>query len=337
MLMSDVQPRHSTKATLICLFAAIIVVVLPESMTTPVRDIVRRSFVPALQFVGDVQAELDARLDRFSSREVLRLREQNRRLADRLSASELIQRRTELGIFAAQEQIDQFQQAGSSPFPNLQRSPLVIEQAVEARIIGDEIVSLWKSYRLLDQGAGSGLFEDQWVLDEKSLRIDHGQDSDVVDGLAVFAGRCIVGRVARAGRWTSSLQLISDPQFRAKAVVLRRNSGVFSREVLIEGVGDGTCRLVSVPSTEVIEVDSLVYSVSGDRGVETPMLFGRVASASLLPGSLHWQITVTPEVDMAALRHVQVVTTKLNPDRMTGQQNRDVSRMAESARETQPR
>ncbi|MFP6764342.1 MAG: rod shape-determining protein MreC, partial [Planctomycetaceae bacterium] len=281
--------------------------------------------------------ELDARLDSLSSREVKELRKENQQLADRLSTVELIQRRTELSVFAAQEQIDQYRQAGVSPFPQPQRRPLVIEQAVEARIIGDEIVSLWKSYRLLDRGSGSGLFEDQLVLDEKSPRIDHGQKSDVVDGLAVFAGRCIVGRVARAGRWTSSLQLISDPQFRAKAIVLRQNSGAFSREVLIEGVGNGNCRLVSVPSTELIEVDSLVYAVPGDRGIEVPMLFGRVTSANLAPGSLHWQITVTPEIDVAALRHVEIVTTTLNPDRMSGDQGRNVSQAVEQTGETQSR
>jgi len=335
--MSDVQPRHSTKATLICLFAVVIVIILPESITTPFRDAVRRCFVPVLHLVGDLQTELDVQFENFSSREVLRLREENTKLAERLNTSELLQRRTQLGISAVQEQIDRIQRSGTSPFSNPQRSPLVIEQSVEARILGDEIVSLWKSYRLLDRGSGAGLFEDQWVLDEKSLRIDHGQESSVVDGLAVFAGRCIVGRIAKAGRWTSSLQVITDPQFRARAVVLQQNSGAFSREVLIEGAGDGTCRLVSVPSTETVEVDSLVYSVPGDRGIEAPMLFGRVASASLSPGSLHWQITVTPEIDMAALKSVQVVTTTLNPDRMTGLRDRDVSRMADQAREMPPR
>ena len=100
--------------------------------------------------------------------------------------------------------------------------------------------------------------------------------------------------------------------------MLLQNPGVLSSEFLLEGAGNGTCRLVSVPSSEHIDEGSLVYSAPSDRGIEAPMLFGRVTSAILQPGSLHWEITVTPAADLASLDSVQVVTTTLNPDRMIG-------------------
>lgn len=328
--MSDHEQRHSTKATLICLFAAIIMAVLPASVTAPARDLVRLAFVPALRLVGDFRSEADTQLEAFSSHEALRLKRENEQLERRLRESELQFRQTQLGILAAQKQILDLKQTGTSPFATGRPSPLVKPKAVQATIIGDEIVSLWKSARLLDRGSGTGLFEDQWVLDSKAPKIDHGQTTDVVDGLPVFAGRCLVGRIAKSGRWTSSLQLTSDPEFRAKAVVLLQNPGVLSSEFLLEGAGHGTCRLVSVPSSEQIEEGSLVYSVPGDRGIDAPMLFGRVTSAVIQPGSLHWEVTVTPTVDPASLDTVQVVTTTLNPDRMIGRQENPAPRTAKA-------
>ena len=335
--MSDLEQRHSTKATLICLFVAIIVAVLPASLTSPMRDLVRLAFVPTLRLVGDFRIEADSQMDAFSSHEAIRLKKENERLASRLREAELDQRRTLLGVLAAQKQIELLKQTGSSPFSTSQASPLVTAQAISASIIGDEIVSLWRSHRLLDRGSKTGLFEDQWVLDERATRIDHGQDSDVVDGLPVFAGRCLVGRIARSGRWTSSLQLISDPGFRCRAVVLLQNPGVLSTEFLLEGAGDGTCRLVSVPSGELIEKGALVYSVPGDRGIDSPMLFGRITSALLPAGSLHWEITITPEVNVATLSSVQVVTTTLNPDRMIGRRTEAVPATAQTPTESKIR
>ncbi|MBC8289953.1 MAG: rod shape-determining protein MreC [Planctomycetes bacterium] len=316
--MSDRDQRHSTKAALICLFVAMIVAVLPASVTSPARGLVRLAFVPALRLVGDFRSQADSA---FSSHEAIRLKKENGQLSKRLREAELRNRRTQLGILAAQDQIAQLKQTGASPFVASPASPLVTPQAVSARLIGDEIVSLWKSSRLLDRGSKSGLYKDQWVLDGEVPKIDHGQTSNIVDGLPVFAGRCLVGRIAKSGRWTSWLQLTSDPEFRTKAVVLLKNPGVLSAEFLLEGAGGGTCRLVSVPSSEHIEAGALVYSVPGDRGIDSPMLFGRVSKATLQPGSLHWEINVTPAVDLESLDSVQVVTTRLNPDRMIGRRD----------------
>lgn len=331
--MSDLEQRQSTKAALICLFTAAIVAVLPASVISPLRDLTRLAFVPALRLVGEFRGESEMYLEAFSSHEAIRLRKENRQLTDRLRAVELQQRRTQLEVMAAQKQIAELNRIGPSPFAASQASPLVTSHAVEAGVIGDEIVSLWRSRRLLDRGSKSGLFEDQWVLDAKGPRIDHGQTSDVVDGLPVFAGRCIVGRIASAGRWTSSLQLVSDSEFRARAVVLQQKSDVFSGEFLLEGAGDGTCRLISVPSSQLIEMGAFIYSVSGDRSIDVPMLFGRVTSANLPPGSLHWNITVTPEVAVTDLSSVQVVTTTLNSDRMVGRRDETALQAARSRQE----
>jgi cell shape-determining protein MreC len=316
--MSDRDQRHSTKATLICLFAAVIVAVLPASVTSPAKDLVRLGFVPALRLVGDFRSEANSQIEAFSSHKAIRLKKENEKLSARLREAELQNRRTKLGILDARNKIAQLKTTGTSPFSSSTESPLVTPHAISARLIGDELVSLWKSNRLLDRGSKSGLFEDQWVLDDDAPKIDHGQTSNVVDGLPVFAGRCLVGRIAKSGRWTSSLQLTSDPEFRAKAVALLRNPGVLSEEFLLEGAGNGVCRLVSVPSSEHIEEGMLVYSVPGDRGIEAPMLFGRVTQATLQPGSLHWEITVAPAVDVESLNSVQVVTTRLNPARIIG-------------------
>ncbi len=138
--------------------------------------------------------------------------------------------------------------------------------------------------------------------------------------MPAFAGRCLVGRIVEAGRWTSSLQLITDPDFRSKAVVaVGGATAQFSQPFLLEGTGNGECRLVQVPaSLRVFEGDA-VYTVPGDKAIDVPMLLGHVVSIVQTDGALSQDIVVHPATDPASVRAVQIVTTKLNPLRILSQ------------------
>ncbi len=318
--MDSTSHSLASRAAAGCLLVAVVLAVLPESAVSSLRDLVRAAMVPgqrAAQGGSDwvstlarslVSAELAAR-----DREIEQFRAE-------LAATTLAARRAQLQTRSLQSEIDSLHRNGPSPFALETVSPLVREQAIEAHVLGADIVSVWKGQRLLDQGSSDGLASDQWILDGADVGIDAGIEQSLSSGLAVFAGRCVVGRIVDAGRWTSSLELLTAPGFRAQAMVTREGArGLeFAGAGILEGTGDGLCRLAEVGAQSAVEVGDAVYSAI-DSTSETPMLFGFVAAATLEPGALHWEISVEPAADLSRLRKVQVVVPGVNPDRLLGQ------------------
>jgi cell shape-determining protein MreC len=250
-------------------------------------------------------------------------------------AAELRERRFELAVAQTRERLEEISRNGAVPVRPEPTAPLMTARTIEARILGREVVSMWKSRQLIGLGGSDGLMQDQWVLDESAQLIDLGSDHfELTEGLPVYAGRTVVGRVAEAGRWVSSIEPVTSRGFRAAATVfsgrkLSESSGADDsiladrsrREVatgLIEGTGDGRCRLSQVPATESVELGDRVYSQTRDPSDAIPMFFGTVIEASIQPGSLHWSIVVEPGIELDRLRTVQVIVPTINPDRLIG-------------------
>ncbi len=307
------------KATLISLGLAAMLAILPESTAAGVRDVVRWLLVPGQKSViaardrmaVAVRQQLSQQLDQ-QARELDDLRQAVREARRRERQARLVTTETLQELSEAQQRTDRVEvEAGA---------PLFSPQAIGARVVGRELISQWKSKRLLDQGTRDGVHEDQWVLEARSLTIDQGEHASIVPGLMVFTGQSILGRVAESGRFVSSIELITDRGFRSTATV-GRSAGervAFSTAGLLEGDGNGQCRLTQVPASESVAVGDNVYSVPSPQSVETPMLFGQVVSATA--GALHWEIVVQPEADASQLRTVLVLTTSFNPARLIGSQ-----------------
>lgn len=317
------------KFVFVSLLCGLGLALLPDSLQSMIRDHVRYTFRPGQELANSgvtaAKAAWKDSLDGSSTAD----RDEIARLKNELAKTQLESQRYQLAADQWRHRLIAQAQNGTSPFQSGNSHPLIVAQAIDARIIGQNVVSLWKANKLLNAGEKIGIAEDQWVLDNAEFKIDHGQDSGVLSGLPVFAGRCIVGRIVASGRWTSSLELISARSFRAKAVMGEsidansRNQTIRRRELaheyLLEGNGDGACLLTQVPITESVEVGSPVYSVSGDRAIDGQMLFGYVATAERQQGALHWNIVVRPAAQLDQLETVQVVTATLNPERTVGQ------------------
>lgn len=303
-----------------CVLVAVVLAVLPESAVSSLRDLVRAAMIPGQRAAQASSDWLTAELATLISDQLAERNQQIEQLRRDVATAELILRRVQLQTRSQRAEIDSLHRNGSSPFVSDAVSSLVRERAVEARVLGSDIVAVWKSQRLLDQGASAGLASDQWILDGADVAIDAGLDQSLSSGLPVFAGRCIVGRIVEAGRWTSSLELLTAPSFRAQAVIHR--DGPRGLETvgsgLIEGTGEGMCRVAEVGAQFDVEIGDAVYSAS-DPLAETPMLFGYVTAATLEPGALHWEVSVEPAADLSRLRKVQVVVPSVNPDRLLGQ------------------
>ncbi|MHC4876255.1 MAG: rod shape-determining protein MreC [Planctomycetota bacterium] len=318
--MDSTQHSAAIKATAICLLAAVVLAVLPESAVSSFRDLVRAAMVPGQRAVQVSTDWLTGQVKVAVSDELAERERKINDLQHELAVAALKTRRSQLRAGQLSEEISSLHRNGPSPFITEGTSSLVSERAVEARVLGSEALAAWKSRRLLDQGEAAGLAGDEWILDGTDMAIDAGLDQSLSSGLPVFSGRCVVGRIVEAGRFTSSLELLTAPSFRAQAVIVRDGTRGLERAELglIEGTGQGGCRVAEVDARFSVEIGDAVYSVP-DPLSNAQMIFGYVTAATLEPGALHWDIAVEPAASLDQLRKVQIVVPSVNPDRLLGQ------------------
>lgn len=307
-----------------CLLGAAMFAVLPASATTPIRDIIRLAVAPGQRLVTSAVDTTQSRWQRMLDEKLAAQQQELDQLHREIAQSQLRERRALLAAESASQDLASVRRNGASPFMVETAQPLIQPHAVRAAVLGREILSELKSRRILDRGDADGVAADLWVLNGEFPIVQAGSERSVADGLPVFAGRCIVGRIVDAGRWTSSLQFVTEPGFRARAVIARVNGDnpnatqfSFGSEGLIEGRSvlkqKGLCELAQIPVTEQVDVGMPVYSPPG-HAVDAPMLFGHVVAADAPPGALHWVIHVSPAADLNKIRSVEIVVPKLSTD-----------------------
>lgn len=304
----------------LCLGLGGLLLGLPSGLASVVRDHIRATLKPAQQWMLSAH---DGICDRVRSMLSQQLAEQQREitgLKQQLNVARQRERQAWLITAQARQQVVDLREQPNGMKVN-ESQPLFASRAVEVRVLGRELLSSWKAKHLLEQGQRAGLQDDQWVLDGQGLKLDQGEDSSLVPGLMVFAGRSIVGRIHESGRWVSSMQLITDRDFRSTAAVGRitRDGLQFSTAGLIQGEGGGQCRVTQVPASEPVSVGDGIYSVPDEGAIEVPLMFGRVVAATR--GPLHWDLIVKPDIDPQALRNVLVLTTSFNAQRLVGRTN----------------
>ena len=322
--MTESQNTGTFRVVAACLLGAAMFAVLPASATSPIRDIVRLSISPGQRFVSSTVATAKSKWQGSIDQKLAAQQRQLDRLENEVANSQLHARRALLAAESANRQLAAVERNGASSFSVETVQSLIRPRAVRASVLGREILSELKSRRILDRGNTDGVAADLWVLNGDLPIVQAGSELNIANGLPVFAGRCVVGRIVEAGRWTSSLLYITERGFRARAVIARVDSNgsnvdrfSFGAEGLIEGRSDlkqqGMCELAQIPATEHVDVGMAVYSPPRDA-VDAPMLFGHVASAEIPPGALHWVITVSPAVDVNQLRSVEIVVPELSTD-----------------------
>lgn len=196
--------------------------------------------------------------------------------------------------------------------------PLFSAQLIRARVLSQrESAEAGRILSTIDLGGSSALAAEHWVLDDAAMTIDQGTQESVGPDDPVITGRSVFGKIATAGRWTSSVQHVSDAGFRTHARLLRTSPErvVQGAEGMLVGAGNGMCRLELVATTEPVEVGDEVWTAGAIPGLEEALCLGRVTRAELVPTNAHWTIDVTPELPAANVRVVQVVRVGLNPHR----------------------
>ncbi|MDA1212732.1 MAG: rod shape-determining protein MreC [Planctomycetota bacterium] len=305
-----------------------VLMALPDAWTASIRQTVRDLLVPGLTVTVTARESFENQWAVWSeSLQTLRtptqdpeLNKKIARLQSELDDAKLQLRRQQLKQLELTHRYEEFMRYGSSPgVPDL-GLPLVNLDLLECRVLGEESSALWRRGQLIQGGSRQNIEESALVLDSPFSLIDQGADADLDTGLPVFAGKCVIGRIVKVGRWTSVVQPLTDRNFRGGLVQLCRQSDdgpLWGTVGMIEGQGVETnlCRLTAVPATEAVSVGDHVYTAIEDGVLPGGMYYGEVVRAELKVGSPHWDIDVRPAATVSQLQRVQVLRRIQNPQR----------------------
>lgn len=205
--------------------------------------------------------------------------------------------------------------------------PLVKTIAMAARVLGAD-QEQWRGLadRLVDAGSASGLAEGDLVLqpaatpadvEAHDLVLDQGSVSGIVGDAPVVAGGYLLGRIRHAGRLTSTVQPLTDPEFRigARLVRMTPEGPMFGAVGVFAGSSGPMGQLNLVANTEPVTVGDRVYTHESVAGELLLVYIGTVANAEAPPGEPHWKITVNHGIT-APLTRVDILKTELHPQRL---------------------
>jgi len=306
----------SVRAAVVCCGIGTGLLFAPQWVTKTIRTYVRDAARPGQILVragGDFVQKKVRHLEQSQQRE-----SEVAMLRSKLKEWELRLRRLQVENALLHERLSEIEQLGLGPYQSADGSPLIVPELLTARVLGDEMAALWRAGKLIDQGQSSGVRESSLVLEDSNKLIDQGADDDVAAGQPVYSGRCVVGKIAKVGHFSSTVQLLTDPEFRA-FVQLARNTPegvVFGANGILEGQGQELCRLKLISSTEPVEVGNEVYSGDRDGVLPFPMYYGTVVKANQKQETPHWEILVKPAVNGVRFKTVQVLRRLPNPLRL---------------------
>lgn len=293
---------------------AIGLVLLPNSFTNIFRSTIRDALRPGRIVALRIGAHVEDwnRTDDETA-------EHGARVA-RSKASELTNRRLRIANQQLHEELQQARLTGVSPYVGTHGEPLLVPELVEARVIGRERGLSELSGLLITTDERKAITTGLPVLEAPALWVNQGVDADVAVGLPVYSGRCVVGRVAHAGKHVASVRLVTDREYRGRAQLAREtaNGLSFAAEGILEGTGTDTCRLKHIPATTAVSVGDGVYTGGRSEALPYPMYYGNVVSAELTAGAREWSIVVKPAAQFRELKSLHVLRQTLNSSRSLG-------------------
>ena len=332
MMKSSRSPRRSASACgFLLLLTAGAISQLPEEVSGGFRRTVRDLLVPGQRLVLAMQQQWPASLPElsFSPGRSLEAAGADARTsssavdsattATSQSELRLHARKLEAENAALRQELEELRRQSALPVDPGTTLPLLMPEMIEARLLGQRAASLWREGGLLDQGTHSGIRESSLVLADESPLLDQGQTSGLAPGQPVFAGRTVLGRVQQAGRWSSTLLPVTDPRFRGLAQLVRQTAAgtVSAGQGILEGQGEKNCLLRFVDATEPVTPGDAVFTAADESDVPWPMYYGRVVRATLPKGAAWWEIEVEPASRSLHPRVVQILTTAVNPARLS--------------------
>ncbi len=197
--------------------------------------------------------------------------------------------------------------------------PLTSSSLIEATVLGEALAERWRKGKLLDRGETSGVRESEMVVKSSRALIDIGRDGNLSPEDGLLLGRCVIGKIERVGRWTSTFLLLTDSGYRGRAQLFHETETgfVFGAKGILEGQGGALCRLKGIAASDAVTVGDAVYTATREGQLSTPLYYGRVVEATLGPSDTEWKILVEPVSIPNDLAAVQILRTTVNPERLS--------------------
>jgi len=272
----------------------------PPGSFASVRDLVSRALLPAQQTLLAGRAGLASGRDRVAGwfgssarlaeleKQVAQLREENERY------------RRELGVLGAQ--------AASAD----RDQRLLRPGAIDAGVLGRQALAFLADRRLIDRGQLHGVQPESLAVAAR-LVVDRGDDHRTAIGQRAMVNAGVWGRVVQVGQHTSTVQRLTDTNYRD---VVRLGAADGPRGI-VEGTGEPLCRVRLIETTVPVAVGDVVLADARDT-VAGSLAYGRVVRAERNVGASHWDIWMEPAVPKETPARLSLLQLELNPARVAG-------------------
>jgi cell shape-determining protein MreC len=179
-----------------------------------------------------------------------------------------------------------------------QPAPLLEARAVETRVLGEQAQSFLQHLAVVTTSAASQLTPESLAIDGGAVLIDQGDNASLTASNLAIAGGRVWGKLVEVGPQTATVRRITSLGYRGLVQIANGQNGAertVARGVL-EGSGDGLCRIRMVDATSPVAVGDLVLAAEEEGITDAPLVYGRIARTALEPGAAHWQIWMTPAI-----------------------------------------
>lgn len=288
----------------------------PETVAARIHAVVSDAVRPGQVAVSNLASLAQTEFSRMASRTERSRRREIEQLQTRLQEEQA--RSAALRIRLARlADLETREAALPTPFRALPR--LTTSSLVDATVLGDAVAEKWRKGKLLNQGETSGIRESELVMKSSHPLIDSGRDASISPEDDLLLGRCVIGKIERVGRWTSTFLLVNDAGYRGRAQLIHEiDTGfVYGAKGILEGQGESRCRLTGISSSDLVSVGDSVYTATREGFPATPLYYGRVVEATLGPKDSEWTVLVEPVPVPNDLTNVQVLRTTINPERVS--------------------
>ena len=288
----------------------------PDNVAARVRSAVSDSLRPgqiAAKRLTDLLREnatlISSPSDRVRQHEIERLQDQL--VAEQARTAALQIQLARLGDLQTREE----------SLPDRLRSlpPLTSSSLIDATVLGEALAERWRKGKLLDRGEANGVRESELVVKSSRALVDVGRDGNLSPEDGLLLGRCVIGKIERVGRWTSTFLLLTDSGYRGRAQLFHETETgfVFGAKGILEGQGGTLCRLKGIAASEAVTVGDAVYTATREGQLSTPLYYGRVVQATLGPSDTEWKVMVEPVSIPSDLATVQILRTVVNTERLS--------------------
>ncbi len=294
------------------LCVALVLACLSRDITSQLRSTWQTALRPSLQFIATLKQQSAGLRDRWRNSKILT--EQLVAARDDLSTLESEHRRLANQMQNLRGRLTAAE--GQASFTANQQ-PLVLPKFVEARVLGLQGRALLNHLLVVDAGRAAQILPESFVLDGPGTVLDLGADAQLRSGQLVLDHYRVWGKIVEVGPRVSRVLPIDAPEYRDIVRIVDRDDTqhVHGRGML-EGTGQGSCRIRLVDTTRPVAVGDLVYSATDEEQLAAKLLYGEVDRVEREPGAPHWDITVRPSPVAQVPSRVTVLTSEINVTRL---------------------